>query len=76
MPHYMLLICNPTEGLSPEAPYVQSVTLNGQPLTRTWIGHDEIQAGGELHFVMGAEPNTTWGAAPGSRPYAMSGAGR
>ncbi|MFJ6024045.1 GH92 family glycosyl hydrolase [Brevundimonas sp. NPDC092305] len=61
-----------TEGLSPEAPYVQSVTLNGQPLNRTWISHEEIMAGGELHFVMGAEPNTTWGAGVETRPYSMS----
>ncbi|KQW78800.1 GH92 family glycosyl hydrolase [Brevundimonas sp. Root1279] len=61
-----------TEGLADEHPYIQAVTLNGQPLTRSWIGHAEIQAGGELHFVMGAEPNTTWGAAADSRPYSMS----
>ena len=61
-----------TAGLSDEALYIQSVTLNGQPLTRTWIGHDEIVAGGELHFVMGAEPNTTWGAPKGARPYSVS----
>jgi predicted alpha-1,2-mannosidase len=61
-----------TEGLSDEALYIQSVTLNGAPLTRTWIGHEEITAGGELHFVMGAEPNTTWGAPKGARPYSVS----
>jgi predicted alpha-1,2-mannosidase len=64
-----------TEGLSDANPYVQSVTLNGRPLERSWIGHDEIQAGGELHFVMGAEPNTSWGAGPEARPYSMSGYG-
>ncbi|RZJ97785.1 MAG: glycoside hydrolase family 92 protein, partial [Brevundimonas sp.] len=47
-----------TEALS-AGPYIQSVTLNGRPLDRTWIGHDEIEAGGELRFVMGAEPNMT-----------------
>jgi predicted alpha-1,2-mannosidase len=65
-----------TEGLADENLYIQSVTLNGQPLTRTWIGHDEIVAGGELHFVMGAEPNTTWGAPTEARPYSVSGYGR
>ncbi|HYC98188.1 GH92 family glycosyl hydrolase [Brevundimonas sp.] len=62
-----------TGGLSDDHPYVQSVTLNGRPLERTWIGHDEIMAGGELRFVMGAEPNTAWGAAPAARPYSMTG---
>ncbi len=60
------------EGLSDEHPYIQSVTLNGRALDRTWIGHDEITAGGELRFVMGAEPNKTWGAEAGARPYSMS----
>lgn len=60
------------EGLSDENLYVQSVALDGQPLTRSWISHEEIMAGGTLHFVMGAEPNTTWGAPVGARPYSMS----
>ncbi|HEX8661619.1 MAG TPA: glycoside hydrolase family 92 protein, partial [Brevundimonas sp.] len=62
-----------TEGLADDHPYIQSVTLNGQPLARTWIGHEEIMAGGELRFVMGAEPNTTWGVGAEARPYSMTG---
>ncbi len=61
-----------TEGQADENLYIQSVTLNGRPLTRTWIGHDEIVAGGELKFVMGAEPNLTWGAGAEARPYSLS----
>jgi predicted alpha-1,2-mannosidase len=41
--------------------YVQSVTLNGESLQRTYIGHDEIMAGGTLEFEMGPEPNKNWG---------------
>ena len=37
--------------------YVQSVTLNGQPLNRMFLRHSEISNGGELHLVMGPEPN-------------------
>lgn len=62
-----------TEGLADDHPYIQSVTLNGQPLERTWIGHEEIMAGGELRFVMGVEPNLTWGVSAEARPYSMSG---
>ncbi len=61
-----------TAGLADANRYIQSVTLNGRPLDRTWIGHDEITAGGELHFVMGAQPNRTWGAREAARPYSMS----
>ena len=62
-----------TAGLADANRYIQSITLNGRPLDRTWIGHDEITAGGELHFVMGVQPNRTWGAGAEARPYSMSG---
>ncbi|CAN5421554.1 GH92 family glycosyl hydrolase [soil metagenome] len=62
-----------TDRLADTNPYIQSVSLNGRPLDRTWIGHDEIEAGGELHFVMGAEPNRTWGIGVAARPYSMTG---
>ena len=41
--------------------YIQSTTLNGEVFNRTTISHEEILQGGELKFVMGAEPNTNWG---------------
>lgn len=41
--------------------YVQSVSLNGQELDRTFITHEEIMAGGKLEFEMGATPNEAWG---------------
>lgn len=48
-------------GNSVDKPYIQSATLNGKELQRPWITHQEITAGGELHFVMGAQPNHNWG---------------
>ena len=50
--------------------YIQSVTLNGKPLTRSWITRDEITAGGTLHFVMGYQPNPLWGSNSADRPPA------
>ncbi len=41
--------------------YIQSALLNGKPLNRPWISHEEIVKGGSLIFVMGAEPNKKWG---------------
>ncbi|MEL6483721.1 MAG: glycoside hydrolase family 92 protein, partial [Bacteroidota bacterium] len=41
--------------------YIQSVQLNGKPLQRTFITHEELMAGGTLEFEMGPEPNKNWG---------------
>ena len=61
-----------TQGLGDDHPYVGSVTLDGKPLTRSYITHEEIMAGGELHFTMQAQPNKLWASEPGSRPYSMT----
>lgn len=53
---------------SPENVYVQSATLNGQPLNRPWITRAEVTAGGTLEFQMGPKPNPAWGSAPEVRP--------
>lgn len=47
--------------------YIQSARLNGRPLDRAWIYHDEIVAGGKLEFEMGPTPNLAWGTASNSR---------
>jgi Glycosyl hydrolase family 92 len=40
--------------------YVQSATLNGQPLENNWFRHDQIANGGTLILNMGSAP-TGWG---------------
>ncbi|MGH7951533.1 MAG: GH92 family glycosyl hydrolase, partial [Limisphaerales bacterium] len=50
--------------------YIQSATLNGKPLNRSWITRDEIISGGTLRLVMGSDPNPDWGNAPANRPPA------
>jgi predicted alpha-1,2-mannosidase len=60
------------DNLSDTNGYVGSVQLNGKPLTRTYLRHEEIMAGGELHFVMQSRPNKDWGRSAASRPYSMS----
>jgi predicted alpha-1,2-mannosidase len=52
--------------------YVGAVRLNGKPLARTFIRHEEIMAGGELDFVMQAQPDKHWGSGRSSRPFSMS----
>jgi predicted alpha-1,2-mannosidase len=64
------------EGLSDAHSYVGSVTLNGRPLDRSVITHEQILAGGELAFTMSAEPNRTWATTPDARPFSMTDYGR
>ena len=40
--------------------FVQSVTINGEPLDAPWFSHNAIAGGGTLDFVMGPEPSD-WG---------------
>jgi predicted alpha-1,2-mannosidase len=41
---------------SPENIYIQSIKLNGEPLDRFYILHDEMVSGGILELEMGPEP--------------------
>jgi predicted alpha-1,2-mannosidase len=49
--------------------YVQSATLNGRPLHRAWLRHEEIVRGGHLELRMGHAPSK-WGRA--IRPPSVS----
>jgi predicted alpha-1,2-mannosidase len=53
---------------APRNVYIQSATLNGRPLTKSYLRHEEIMRGGELVFRMGARPNRVWGAADVDAP--------
>ncbi len=55
---------------SAENIYIQSASLNGKPLNRAWLTHQELTAGGTLRLVMGPNPNPAWGSAPEDRPPA------
>ncbi|MGQ8337213.1 GH92 family glycosyl hydrolase [Sunxiuqinia sp. A32] len=53
---------------SKENIYIQSVELNGQTYSKSYINHQDIMAGGVLSFVMGSSPNYNFGAANEDRP--------
>ena len=59
----------------PDNIYIQSAWLNGKPLSRPWITHEELTAGGTLRFVMGPKPNLEWGSTAEDRPPATMPAG-
>lgn len=50
-----------TEGNTSDAYYIQSATLNGDPLDKYWIYRDEIFNGGTIKLNMGDQPNKEWG---------------
>ncbi|WP_324670965.1 glycoside hydrolase domain-containing protein [Hymenobacter sp. GOD-10R] len=49
------------ENYAPARRYIQAARLNGKPLNRNWLTHQELAAGGTLVFVAADEPNRTWG---------------
>ncbi len=49
--------------------YIQSATLNGKLLLKSWFTHNDILSGSELVFEMGATPNKKWGSAKENRPF-------
>ena len=61
-----------TANLSDRNRYVGQVTLNSKPLARSFLRHEEIMAGGELRFVMSAQPDRTWATADDARPYSLT----
>jgi len=49
-------------GAADSAPYIQSLTVNGQSSGASWIRYADIAGGANLAFTMGAVPNTNWGS--------------
>ena len=52
--------------------YIQSATLNGESMSKTWLTHEEIVKGGTLIFEMGPEPNQDWGSNAEDIPPSMT----
>jgi putative alpha-1,2-mannosidase len=48
------------DSLSKDNIYVKSVELNGKPLDRAWITHEEISNGATIKFVMDSK-KSDWG---------------
>ncbi len=55
--------------------YIASATLNGQPLTRSWLRHAELKGTAKLSFVMSQTP-TDWGrSTPPPKSFPLPDAG-
>ena len=51
-----------------DAPYVQSLKVNGRASSRTWLPESFALRGGRLEFALGKQPSKTWGTGPGDEP--------
>ncbi|WP_446743479.1 GH92 family glycosyl hydrolase [Silvibacterium acidisoli] len=50
------------------APYVQSVKVNGKPVSKTWLPERFVEHGGAVEFELGIAPNKQWGSSPEDAP--------
>jgi predicted alpha-1,2-mannosidase len=60
--------------LDPRNGYIKAVELNGKPLERAFLRHDEIMQGGELRFVMSTKQDAAWSRQKLVPPYSMTSA--
>ena len=59
-------------GASLAGKYVQSASLNGASLARTWFTHSSLVPGGRLTLQMGPAARTSWGSSPADAPPSAS----
>lgn len=55
-------------GNKPAHRYIKKATMNGEPFERAFITHEEIMRGGDIRFLMGANPEESFGQAEQLRP--------
>ena len=65
--HFTIIAKN----LSHENRFIESVKLNGKPLTRSYLYYDEVVNGGKLEFTMTSNRNTTWATDPADCPVSL-----
>ncbi|KAL0260652.1 hypothetical protein SLS55_004342 [Diplodia seriata] len=54
--------------------FIQNATLDGEPYTKNWVGHEFFTRGGELVLTLGSE-ESSWGTAVEDRPPSETGEG-
>lgn len=57
--------------VTPDKPYVQSVTWDGKPYTKSWFSHGQITQGGTIVMRIGAQPDESFGVAAEDRPFSF-----
>ncbi|MER6435766.1 GH92 family glycosyl hydrolase [Streptomyces sp. NPDC001185] len=55
-------------GAAADAPYVQSLKVDGRSSTRPWLPTSFVRDGGTLDYTLSGTPNRGWGADPAAAP--------
>ena len=58
-------------GVSDTNRYVKAVKLNGKPVDKLYLTHEELLQGGTLEFVMSKTPNKRRGTSANAKPYSL-----
>jgi len=61
------------QGAAANAPYVQSLTVNGQSWNKPWLRFPDIARGGTLSYTLDTMSNTNWGSNPSDAPPSFTG---
>ena len=56
--------------------YVNQLSVNGAPYGKTFLRHEDLMKGADLHFVMSNRPNTSRGTDAADAPYSFSNVGQ
>lgn len=59
-------------GAAKDAPYVQSLKVNGKTWNKPWLRLSQISDDGKLAYDLGTTPNTHWGSRPSEAPPSYS----
>ena len=57
---------------SPQAIYIESVTVNGRKSDKLWVKHEEIASGGNITFQLSETPNKRLGVAAELAPPSLA----
>jgi predicted alpha-1,2-mannosidase len=60
-------------GAALNAPYVQSLKVNGKKWNKPWVRFSDISHRGKIAYDLGALPNKTWGSNPADAPPSYNG---
>ncbi|MFE4967136.1 GH92 family glycosyl hydrolase [Streptomyces sp. NPDC056660] len=56
------------KGAATDAPYIQSLRVNGRTSDRPWLSSSLVRNGGTLDYTLATTPNRTWGSDPADAP--------